>query len=276
MLAVPWAGWWSASSAAIGSTASPGRPWSSRGSDSGLGEWFAAVMAAARGATRGEALNRLTPLRRERRDAWPCSRRDRGSSWSWRQPGAGGWPTKPAGVVQVRGRSSDGAGDRAGTCPGCRSRCSQHEADREFDLLRRTVRGAGLDEPEAVVGHSVSVRCHRRGRWLGGAVARWRCRRRARVAVEEGDDAPDGEFLPLGSGCRSAVVVSSSRAHRRGGRRCGCFRSHGGCGGPVLDFEMAHLAVEVVVGTFASQDGGVITTSRNTVPARGRVGRLSM
>ena len=136
----------------------------------------------------------------------------------------------PAGVVRIRGRSlmapvAIGSMIRSHeqSCKSARALPSQHEADRELDLLhRRSARGAGLDEPEPGVAHAPSA-----GLAAGDD---------GFVAPQLGDGGEDG--APV------AVEERGDACSGHNGRLV-----HGGCGGPVLDVEGAHpgLVVEVVV-----------------------------
>ena len=109
-----------------------GRAWSPRGSDCGPG-------AVRRGDGRGsprypqaKLSSKLAPLPRETRDLGPCSRKIEAPPGRVVNRGGrvGRKSLPPAGALQVRGWSADGAGDRAERVPGVAPGRSQQEADR--------------------------------------------------------------------------------------------------------------------------------------------------
>ena len=76
------------------------------------------------------------------------------------------------------------------------------------------------------------------------------------------------EAVPPGGRGRGFAPRGETACSGRTGGQC-----NGGCGGPVLDAEVAYLGlfVEVVVRRLGSQDGGVITTRPDEAPAGGGV-----
>ena len=218
--------------------------------------------------------------------------------------GAGGWAERafrPRGAAQVRGRSFGRAGDRrvdhTASCPwpGPTNRVcdivrervrdvaagrSQHEADRELDLLHRgSGCGAGLDEPEPGVAHAASggfaggdddFAAPRNSVTAGKTVRRWRPRKR--------DDAP-WELLS-GERCRS--VVRAGWSGSPGGGVLAPAATGGQCSAVAVgQYSTLRRCISASSsrswqGTFGSWGGGVITRSPNEVPAGGGVGRLSM
>ena len=170
----------------------------------------------------------------------------------------------PAGVVRIRGRSlmapvAIGSIIRSHeqSCNSARALPSQHETDREFDVLhRRFARGAGLDEPAPGVAHAPSavsppatMASSHRSSVTAGKMAR---RLRSRNVTY----APHGELLPGEAGvdrlfehrCRERAARRPVDAVRLGGGVVAPAATGGQCtavaGGPVLDVDVGRVDVD--------------------------------